>query len=595
MNATGEAPTLQQEIAARLRAFPALRRSFRAGARARASVLAEVTKEPEPPRPRDPARELAGLEDQTVGFRRAIARAHVARVRDVGRAVALALEEWTDVAAGAAEALPCKNGRWRPGFGRPPANVRRCRSTHVINGERVRCSLLRDHVGAHQEPHVRAKARALLRECPRTCLGRKTVDDGAGGLREVFARVPCLQLHGHRGKCKPRRPKKWDDACPCALCTLHEGATSREWHEAREGGQIARFDRVRGCGKRMRTATCNLCGTDRRAVPEGCGVRRVCPKCDVMGAVRRRARFGRARGRAFVHGHRYGLMRRVRRGGRFSEKMLTLTIPHALLEDSWGLVRRESRDTLHARVLAVFKAWPLFLRMFNDHLREALPGSAKHVEYHRAFEWTPGRSDEHGHPHFHVYFWCPWVDRLLIRGWWAEALRSVGWPVADDREGNPVLSVRWQMLRSVDVKAVRELMKGGKRSALTLSRIEFHDPREGEEFRRKWGGPVGPGVDAFKYAEGWTLADISECSDDVRARLYMALEGRRLTQASRGFFEEDPRAACECCGASMFRVHFAAAAPEVDLERLAIEHEPTGPPKWHDGLVCSAIAKGGLH
>jgi len=518
-------------------AFPALARSF--GRAARAKALGELASERRAlpvdadglavPKPLKSAeRSHAGLEDLTAGFRSALAHRHIGRAAEERKRYDLAAEEWIDVVAGEAPPHPCQNVFWRRGAAAPAKTSERCSSTHKVNGVPYRCALHRGHAGDHEASK---------------------------------ARVPCR----------------------CAPCVLRDSLVTRAWHLSRRSGQWERFDRVRSCGSRMRTASCGVCGTDRRAVPEGCGVRRVCSKCDAIGAIARRARFGRARGRAFVDGHRFGLFRKLRVGGRFTEKMLTLTVPHALLEDASGKVAKESRDTLHARVVALFSAWPVFLRKVNRHWKAC---GQDLVTYHRAFEWTPGRTDEHGHPHFHVYLWSPFVDVNLLRAWWAEALRSVGWPVAEDNDGNPVVRIKLQMLRSMDLKAVRELMKGGRRQALTLSRVEFRDREAGAEFRRgpQRGQPVGPGIDAFKYAEGWTLATVEECSDDVRARLYMALEGRRLTQASRGFFVADARAACACCGASMFRVRFDATTEAGARFTTPFE-------SWRDRQLRKAVAE----
>lgn len=542
-------------------AYPALKRSFRQGRQAKALALEEARNRQNvaPLPPKNPERAHAGLEERTHAFRSALAKKHSARVAEESKRYGLAQEEWIDVLTGEAPEHPCRNVFWKPGGKRPAKKAERCTSVHRVRGVRFRCALLFGHVGDHE------------------------------ASRE---RVPC----------------------PCAPCVLRDSLVSKTWHMQRRGGQWERFDRVRSCGSRMRTASCGLCGTDRHAVPEGCGVRRVCTRCDAIGALARRARFGRARGRAFVDGHRRGLFLKARRGGRFTEKMLTLTIPHALLEDAEaGSVVAKSRDTLHARVVALFEAWPRFLRKVNRHWKAAKQTA---VDYHRAFEWTPGKRDEHGHPHFHVYLWCPWVDVALLRAWWAESLLEVGWPVAYTDDGAPEVRIKLQMLRSFGLDAVRELLKGGKRQALTLSRIDFMDREAGAEFTRgpMRGALVGPGIDAFKYAEGWTLGSVDDCGDDVKARLYMALEGRRLTQASRGFFVDDPRASCTCCGASMFRVRFQGSKEDGarvvvpfeswrDRQKRKAEHErapPTpdistlrvGTAALHGGVASSAAPQG---
>lgn len=362
---------------------------------------------------------------------------------------------------------------------------------------------------------------------------------------------------------------------------LRGAITSRRWHDGREKGQRERFEKVRACGSRVMIARCSTCGGgtgqqgDLRVVPEGCGVRRVCQKCDAQGAAQRRARFGNARGRAYVEGDRYGLRRHYRKGGRYTEKMLTLTVPHFLHANTLPGkrnrkgeivpgVRELARDDLHARILAVWLAWPKFMRKVVDHLRER---NEHHFSWHRAFEWTPG-VDGIGHPHFHVYWFSPFVDQGLLRSWWGDALRAVGVPVKRFEDGRYNLRVDLRMLREFNAGAMRELLKGGRRQQIEMSRIEF-DPEYGRAADL-----------SFKYAEGWTLGDIQHfCSPDVLARLYMALEGKRLTQASSGFFIDDGPAICACCGSSSWRVTFDTTPIEQLAARYSIARGASrGPP-----------------
>lgn len=321
---------------------------------------------------------------------------------------------------------------------------------------------------------------------------------------------------------------------------LRRATTTKIWHHNRHGGQKNRFGNVRNCGGILRKAWCATCGDKRAAVPNRCGVRRVCESCDVEGAAARRARFGSARGRTLLSGLRLGLTRRNRKGGRFSEKMLTLTLPHATLADlTRGKVKDLARDDVHARIVALWLAMPLFMRRVRAYLKKREPALYRQIHHHRSFEWTPA-VDGAGHPHFHIYMFAPFLDAKLLRVWWGEALFDVGWPMTFDDEGFPIVRIDLRMLKGFNANAVRELLKGGRRSALTLSQIER-----------------GPGDDAFSYAEGWTLGDIKEfCSPEVQARLYCALEGRRLTQASSGFFLEDEKLHCACCGSSNWRCYF---------------------------------------
>lgn len=505
------------------------------------------------------------IEARTLRFRAGLGRAHRARVSEIQRAARLALEEWTALVAEDLPPIPCKNWKWVPRAARPARIADRCSAIKRFAGVPHRCAKLAGHddssdpaTARHEVDRSRVEARGLLRECAGLV--------GGSGL-------PCLRLHGHRGECAAARPPRWDRSCPCSLCVLHEATTAVAWHEGRDVGQRERFATVRGCGRRVRTARCGMCGEKRAPVLEGCGVRRVCPRCSVAEAKARRARFGRARGRALIDGARYGLTREIRKGGRYTEKMLTLTIPHCDLVEASGEIARVGLSTLQARVAAAFAAWPRFLRKANRHWRGSRREGRNRetrVAYHRAFEWTSG-SDGKGHPHFHVYLWSPWIDVDLLRSWWAEALREIGWPVASDDDGRPIVSVHLRMLRAFDLRAVRELMKGGRRSALTLSRIDFVRVSDGAELvRGRAALERSPGLDAFKYAEGWTLGDVADCGPDVVARLYMALEARRLSQASAEFFVADPLCACAVCGASAFRVSFAPAPSSVELDAVRL-------------------------
>lgn len=327
---------------------------------------------------------------------------------------------------------------------------------------------------------------------------------------------------------------------PVTMADLVARAT---WHTRRAGGQITRFDRVRGCGDRVVIASCSSCGESREPRPECCGVTRVCPRCSLLGAKSRRARFGRARALVLYRSMRMGLTRKYRSGGRFTEKMLTLTVPHVKRSECTGRVAAEARDDTHARIVALFAAWPIFLRFLNRAWKAR--GETGLVKYTRGFEWTPG-ADAIGHPHFHVYLWCPFIPARgkgadnLVKAWWAYALRKVGVPVRE-KDGDDEVIVRLQLVRDFNASAVEELIKGGRRRAIELSRLDVH----------------GGGDDAYDYADGWTIGEVLDfCNPDVTSRLYMALEGRRLSQASRGFYEDDPPLECECCGSPFFRVRF---------------------------------------
>lgn len=353
-----------------------------------------------------------------------------------------------------------------------------------------------------------------------------------------------------------------------------------EWHARRARGQIERFRRVRGCGERSLVVTCGRCGDRGEPIAESCGVRRLCPRCSGRFAIRSRARFGHARARLAEAARAEGKDYKWRHGGRWGEKMLTLTLPHFERDPAPMLFPGSAHcsrwaaypTTTEARVAAAFEAWRLFSRKLQAWAR-----SHKHhgIAWLRSFEWTPG-DDGLGHPHFHVWLFAPFLPRRAehrcsscgqrgcapVDRWWAEALREVGVPV---QGAGADVRVKLQTFEPLSRDVVAEVLKGGVRQALAASRL----------------GVAGYGpTDAVDYAAGWSMTVESEgCPAHVVAALYRALEGRRLNQASRGFFEADAPAQCECCGSSgWFHVELVSPlANEHDAfvaERLAIRGPP---------------------
>lgn len=396
----------------------------------------------------------------------------------------------------------------------------------------------------------------------------------------------------------PPAPLEVDDAA-----LLRAAVGSQRWHDQRARGQEARFSKLAHCGARLRVARCGWCSEDGKQVPDGCGVGRLCGRCAILQAKRRRARFGRARGRVIAEAKRHGLTRQHRRGGRYTEKMLTLTVPHVTTEGleararelaghacsperSWKERKRaEARrkaaaslaalGTVRARVELLWRAWPRFRRALVAHLE--LRAEHTWTKLHRAFEWTPG-GDALGHPHFHLWMWCPYLDARALAAMWTEAILDAGGEVPRTADGMARLQI--QVFRTFDGNAAEELLKGGRREALTLSRL-YHGAPDEKPHTTGRAHPRGHGPEsAFDYADGWTLADVfaSSASPDTIAALYEVLEGKRLTQASAGFFGADEPATCPCCtGRGQFSVRFMFRN-ELLGRVVTIEKEGTGPP-----------------
>lgn len=389
------------------------------------------------------------------------------------------------------------------------------------------------------------------------------------------------------------------------VAEMQDALSVAKWHHGRDNGQKYRFRKLERCGSRMVIAQCRVCETDGKPVPEGCGVARLCSRCSLAAAKQRRARFGRARQRCALELARVGYTRSRRGkqqartpGGMWSDKMVTLTVPHFLLAhvepdapllDLDGTAKARATDATMARIYAVRAAWPLFARKLRAWFKNGgtlerrkrgaawvprMPigvpmtdGTFAPPPMHRAFEWTPGK-DGIGHPHLHVWMIAPFVPAETIAAMWRDSLRAVGVPI--ERDG--YVRVQIQRFRDFDGAAVGELVKGGTRQALEWSRL----------YKRGAIAKAGP-RNAFEYADGWTIAEALETArPEVVASLYMALEGMRLTQATRGFFLDDEPAACGFCKAQgCWHVRFAPVdetTPPPTPERPAPERGP--PREW---------------
>jgi len=263
------------------------------------------------------------------------------------------------------------------------------------------------------------------------------------------------------------------------------------WYESRARGQRERIERVKDCGAENLRLMCPACGMVHER-PCGCRVGILCLTCRGRIAQIKRALFGRARADVLVEATRRGLLNPLRRKGPFSEKFLTLTAPHV------------RGDSIAQRIDRVFDAWPLFLRQLNDYFREH---TIKSAEWFRNFEWTSG-DDDRGHPHIHTWLFCPFLPIEQLRAWWSGALRDVGCPLP--AEQNAIIHI--EQIRDED---------GGARELI-------------------------------KYLTKDITAGGERVSPALYAEVYMALEGRRMTQASRGFMARAVREGRRCeCGADL--------------------------------------------
>jgi hypothetical protein len=299
--------------------------------------------------------------------------------------------------------------------------------------------------------------------------------------------------------------------------------TRRYWL-ARAEGQRDRFDRVRGCGKSLGRlhATCRGCGVVHE-LPARCAHAWFCPACRNEQCKEQRKRFSLARLDRLWKVRTLGLMRSNRRGGAWSEKFMTFTVPHRGIDDRTGEYFVLSPEE---RVRMRDEAFPKLVRELRRFWKPALQGTGLHaVPWRRQYEWTPG-TDGLGHPHVHVWALCPYLPKEMLREWWYRALCNVGW-----RGGR---SINYPDVRAPYGKELeRELIK-----YLVKDLVEVDGKKDGSI------------VDPEVYATAYKLHD-----------------GKRRSQSSRGLMSDIPKhAPCGECKASF--------GHDMEFDRRGLELAP---------------------
>lgn len=262
-----------------------------------------------------------------------------------------------------------------------------------------------------------------------------------------------------------------------------------KWDEGRQRGYEQRTERILDCGTlpRKMAITCQCCG---HKVEVDCNRCNNIIQCDDCRAIRRNAKaeaFLAARNVVLANAREELRLRPDRPGGRWGERMVTLTVPH------------DPSHSLEERFCYLLDAWPHFLRSLNDWLREkgigkgtreqvsAHPG--RYVHWYKVVEWVPAQDDESGHPHFHVWFYSPWLEQSLLQVWWQRALEQVGF--------------------------------GDASQVLPYIEYCYGDPSK----------------ELVKYIFKDIDSDGSKVSPLVMAKLYECRDRKRFAQGSRGFIQ----------------------------------------------------------
>jgi len=303
--------------------------------------------------------------------------------------------------------------------------------------------------------------------------------------------------------------------------------TKALWHERRARGQVRRFDQVRDCGSTELLVRCEACGHEVKRMEIRCGVHRLCVTCRGARAELCRARFRAGRARAIARADR--LLHGWQRGGRWSEKFVTFTLPHS------GDVARDLKT--------LPQAWRIFRGRLFEHLRKdrhVPDDDMALVAFVRVIEVTPGRAHD-GHAHLHVYILAPFLLKVLLRHLWGETLTRFGYEVPTE----PIDEVYAGLagLELQQATAWLRTRRGANGRALEAVYAPIIDLEEAY-------GDVERELVKYLIKDAELLDGTMFLVDpELFARIYEGLEGVRTIVTSRGFFpNRHGTCACEKCG-----------------------------------------------
>ena len=292
-----------------------------------------------------------------------------------------------------------------------------------------------------------------------------------------------------------------------------------KWHADRAEAQRQRWSRLAECGATQVVSTCECGAHVPRAQTIHCDHWRLCVACRGRRKQRYQARFNAGRGRALKRLAHLANRSRPSREGRWSEKMLTLTVPHS---------GSAADDIVELR-----RAWPLLRARIARYLKRRGAKEWRAVPYWRSLEIT---DSDRGHAHYHVWLFAPFLPREVVAHWWASSLspeyrarvprRRV--EDLDDARDAAIMRVYtrgagWYYAPVVDLRAANA--DAGRELVKYLVKDSIGEASEG------------------RFTEPRTFASI-----------YAALDGARALATSTRWLETKERECwCESCGARLGR------------------------------------------
>jgi len=392
---------------------------------------------------------------------------------------------------------------------------------------------------------------------------------------------------------------------------------SLRWHQGRSRGALERFQRVIDCGSKRVHVSCGACDC-LHEVPDRCACPRLCLSCREAARRVRLAGLAGAQERVREAARRGGLFNPYRKGGAWDERMVTLTIPHFGSDES----------AVKARIDVLLNAWRAFTNRLRQWAREVVK---RPIAWYRAFEWTPG-NDELGHPHFHVWLFSPFLPVKSVQRWWRAALAAEGVEIAIDAcmfgfvprsvgssprsaqtfgfvprsvGSRPRSAQTFALLTCAekrplqglpaclptDARAILRRMRSGRTcvgsaDVIVDVRRRTSDAIRAEAAKGRITLESSDGRAIQKYIEGWSIIDAANggrVPARIIARLYEALEGRRLVAKSDHLFDPRKRGCIDCGALGWARVTLidplsAFGTPNASCSILQGAAVSTGPP-----------------
>lgn len=336
------------------------------------------------------------------------------------------------------------------------------------------------------------------------------------------------------------------------------------WYERRARGQRHLLERVKSCRTDSFVLACQQCA----AVPDGteaegvdCEAWQYCVTCRGVRVHEARKRFDAAAAamRATFKDELSA------RHGKWSEKFLTLTIPHS------GDARTDVATVHQAwkRYSRVVRAW---MGRLDARARPRVSPSVRNVPvpYVRAQECT---ESDGGHSHAHAWWICPYLPAAVWRVEWGKSLAyTKHWQPKNGFPVRPTSEVLEEALAQCGGSSWREAQA---RSAIKRLSIGPHGKRLAY---LPW--PVvdvrtaaAAGAELVKYLTK-DLGPSGEFVDPAAyAAVVEAMHGRRLLCASVAFWRRCPPTTCACCEMTFRRVRLARG-----VEVSGSEGGPRGPP-----------------